>query len=142
MLIENSGRCSYPSVVSLLNHIYHIKCQILFQLSTILCFFSCELFQNCMSISLQGLEGFSCLMDDILMYGNSREEHFNRLMSPLERLQKHSITLNKRELTTNLVKLLHRSCYWSKTGPREGTRHQRYVRAKATDKIAKIQRYE
>ena len=67
-----------------------------------------ELFQRRMSIALEGLEGVTCLMDDILIHGKSREEHDVRLISTLDRLQRHGITLNKEKCSfaTNSVKFL------------------------------------
>ena len=38
-----------------------------------------ELFQRRMSVMFEGLPGELCLMDDIIMYGASREEHDARL---------------------------------------------------------------
>ena len=54
-----------------------------------------ELFQKRMSITLEGLEGVTCLMDDILVHGSSQEEHDRRLIATLERLQKSHVTLNR-----------------------------------------------
>ena len=47
-------------------------------------------------------------MDDILIHGKSREEHDIWLMSILNRLQRHGITLNKEKCSfaTNSVKFL------------------------------------
>ena len=43
--------------------------------------------------ALEGLQGVACLMDDILVHGKTKEEHDTRLLSTLEKLQQHGITL-------------------------------------------------
>ena len=48
-----------------------------------------------MSEVLQGLEGTLYLIDDILVYGKSQEEHDKRLTTALQRIAKAGITLNK-----------------------------------------------
>ena len=67
-----------------------------------------ELFQRRMSIALEGLDGVACLMDDILIHGKTKVEHDKRLLTALERLQKHGITLNKEKCSfaTDSVKFL------------------------------------
>lgn len=47
-----------------------------------------------MSEILQDVEGAVCLMDDILVHGESEEEHDQRLLIVLQQLQKAGITLN------------------------------------------------
>ena len=42
-----------------------------------------ELFQHRMSRILEGLPGVLCFMDDIIIYGSSREEHDSRLEATL-----------------------------------------------------------
>ena len=53
-----------------------------------------EFFQKRMNKCLAGLSGTLCLMDDILIYGSSQEEHNSRLRAVLNKLQKAGITLN------------------------------------------------
>ena len=53
-----------------------------------------EYFQKKMSECLAGLAGTLCLMDDILIYGSTQEEHDTRLRAVLTRLQDIGITLN------------------------------------------------
>ena len=67
-----------------------------------------ELFQKRMSITLEGLEGVTCLMDDILVHGSSQEEHDKRLIATLERLQKSHVTLNREKcvFSSNSVNFL------------------------------------
>ena len=47
-----------------------------------------------MSVILEGLPGVLCLMDDIIIYGASREEHDSRLTATLRKLQTAGVTLN------------------------------------------------
>ena len=54
-----------------------------------------EHFQCRMNKILSGLPGVLCLIDDILVYGNSTQEHDNRLEATLNRIQSAGITLNK-----------------------------------------------
>ena len=53
-----------------------------------------EHFQRRMMEVLEGLDGNACLMDDILMYGSSLEEHNECLNAVLKRLSAAGITLN------------------------------------------------
>ena len=54
-----------------------------------------EYFQRRMSESLTGLKGTLCMIDDILITGKTQEEHDERLIAALERIQQVRITLNK-----------------------------------------------
>ena len=54
-----------------------------------------EHYQRRMSEILQDVEGAVCLMDDILIHGESKEEHDQRLQIVLRRLQEAGVTLNK-----------------------------------------------
>lgn len=45
-------------------------------------------------MALEGLDGVACLIDNILVHGSTQEEHDQRLIATLERLQKCHITLN------------------------------------------------
>ena len=54
-----------------------------------------EHFQRRMSEILTGLSGVVCMMDDILVYGSTREEHDTRLRDVLNRLQTAGMTLNE-----------------------------------------------
>ena len=53
-----------------------------------------ELFQKTMSKILHGLDGVLCLMDNVLVFGHTREEHDTRLMAALERTEAAGVTLN------------------------------------------------
>ena len=54
-----------------------------------------ELFQKRMSKILSGLEGIVCQMDDVLIFGRTKEEHDTRLMMALEKICSAGVTLNK-----------------------------------------------
>ena len=54
-----------------------------------------EHFQYQMNKILSDLPGVLCLIDDILVYGSSKEEHNKRLEAVLKRIQSAGITLNK-----------------------------------------------
>ena len=54
-----------------------------------------EHFQRQMSKILSGLPGILCHMDDILIFGNSKEEHDTRLHNVLQKLQMTGVTLNR-----------------------------------------------
>ena len=53
-----------------------------------------EIFQKHMSEILDGLDGVVCLIDDMLIFGATQDEHDRRLHSVLSRLQAAHITLN------------------------------------------------
>ena len=61
-----------------------------------------------MSEILSGLEGTICMMDDVLIYGSTQEEHDFRLTAVLERLQQANVTLNndKCKFSVNRVRFL------------------------------------
>ena len=44
---------------------------------------------------LDGLNGVLCMIDDVLVYGATQEEHDRRLLASLEQIQKAGITLNR-----------------------------------------------
>lgn len=48
-----------------------------------------------MSEILSGIEGVVCLVDDILVYGDTQEQHDEQLVKVLNRLLQANITLNK-----------------------------------------------
>lgn len=53
-----------------------------------------EVFQRKMTEILDGLQGIQNLMDDVLVYGATREEHDNRLRAALQQLARSGVTLN------------------------------------------------
>ena len=44
---------------------------------------------------LEGLEGYVCMMDDVLVFGRNQEEHEERLKAVMSRLHKKGVTLNR-----------------------------------------------
>ena len=44
---------------------------------------------------MRDLEGVVCLIDDILIYGNTQEEHDERLLAVLNRLEEAGLTFNR-----------------------------------------------
>ena len=56
-----------------------------------------EHFQRRMSEILSDLEGVVCMMDDVLVHGQTSEEHDKRLEKVLQRLQEAGLTLNKQK---------------------------------------------
>ena len=54
-----------------------------------------EHFQRRMSDLLSDLEGVVCMMDDILVYGRTTEEHDERLVRVLHKLRQAGLTLNR-----------------------------------------------
>ena len=67
-----------------------------------------ELFQRRMNKLLEGLKGVVCLMDDVLVFGATNDEHDTRLVAVLERLETAGVTLNpaKCEFSRDSVKFL------------------------------------
>lgn len=53
-----------------------------------------EYFQKRMSQVLDGLKGVICMIDDVLVFGSTREEHDSRLLAVLQRIDQSGITLN------------------------------------------------
>ena len=67
-----------------------------------------ELFQRRMNQIFEGLEGFVCLMDDVLVFGTDQEEHDRHLKAVLQRLERAGATLNrdKCEFSKDSIKFL------------------------------------
>ena len=67
-----------------------------------------EIFQRRMSPVLEGLDGVLCHMDDVLIFGSSKEEHDLRLSATLQQLKKAGVTLNpsKCVFATDHIKFL------------------------------------
>ena len=63
-----------------------------------------EHFQRRMSSILHGLQGVLCHMDDVLVFGRDQQEHDERLIAALQRIQAAGATLNPEK------------CEFSKTG--------------------------
>ena len=54
-----------------------------------------EYFQHQMTQILKDLDGVVCLMDDVLIFGKTQEEHDHRLLNVLQTMQSAGMTLNK-----------------------------------------------
>ena len=54
-----------------------------------------EHFQKRMSSILKGIKGVVCLMDDVLIFGSTKEEHDARLIDVLNKISRAGATLNK-----------------------------------------------
>ncbi|UYV70251.1 K02A2.6-like, partial [Cordylochernes scorpioides] len=66
-----------------------------------------EVFQRCINNILSGLQGTACYMDDILIYGNTMEEHNRNLETVLRRLEENNVKLNakKQQIAVDKVNL-------------------------------------
>ena len=53
-----------------------------------------EIFSKVMSRVLDGLEGVLCYLDDVLVFGKSKEDHDERLRQVIERFRKFDLRLN------------------------------------------------
>ena len=56
---------------------------------------ACEIYQKRMSRIVESVPGVLCMIDDILVYGSTQEEHDQRLRLVLNRLKSEGVTLNK-----------------------------------------------
>ena len=64
-----------------------------------------EHFQKRMNKILSGLDGVLCLIDDTIVFGQTKEEHDLRLKAALERVQRAGVTLNKEKCEFGKEKL-------------------------------------
>ena len=66
-----------------------------------------EIFQCHMSHMLEGMEGVTCHMDDILVHGTDQTQHDTRVRAVLQRLQAAGLTLNNKcEFSKTSIKSL------------------------------------
>ena len=67
-----------------------------------------EYFQRRMSEILSGLRGVVCLIDDVLVYGATQEDHDKNLLAALSQIQEAGLTLNKEKcvFSTTMTKFL------------------------------------
>ena len=67
-----------------------------------------EYFQRKMSDILSGLKGVVCLIDDVLVYGATQEDHDKNLLAVLNRIQDAGLTLNREKcvFSTTTIKFL------------------------------------
>jgi len=64
-----------------------------------------EYFQCKMSEVLTGLEGVVCLIDDVLVYGNTEEQHNQCLKVALSKISDAGLTLNKEKCVFGMTKV-------------------------------------
>ena len=64
-----------------------------------------EYFQHKMSEILSGLEGVVCLIDDVLIYGNTEEQHHQRLKAALTKISNAGLTSNKEKCIFGVTKI-------------------------------------
>ena len=77
-----------------------------------------EHFQRRMSEILQGLNGVVCLVDDILVYGTTQEEHDTHLMAALQKIKEAGLTLSKDKCEFNQTHIKYLGQQIDKTGVR------------------------
>ena len=53
-----------------------------------------EHFQKRMSCILAGIDGVLCLMDDVMVFGKDKEQHFERLTQVMRQIKTAGVTLN------------------------------------------------
>ncbi|XP_011859611.1 PREDICTED: uncharacterized protein LOC105557076 [Vollenhovia emeryi] len=84
--------------VAVVHHVHHTIRKVLLQPPTIRDHMR---FHKKMQEVLKGCDGIVCLMDDILVYGDTQEEHDRRLIQALTKLQQAKMTLNEKKLVIN-----------------------------------------
>ena len=63
------------------------------------------IFQHHMEVILQGLDGVSIYLDDILVAGRTFDEHLSRLAEDLKRLENSGMRLNKQKCLSFVLAL-------------------------------------
>ena len=71
-----------------------------------------------MSEILQGLNGVVCLVNDILVYGNTQEQHDTHLMAVLQRIQESGLTLGQEKCEFNQTHIKYLGQLIDETGVR------------------------
>ena len=64
-----------------------------------------EVFQNTLSTALEGLQGVRNISDDIIVFGQNREEHDKNLSKVFKRLAEKNLTLNKEKCEFNKTQI-------------------------------------
>lgn len=59
-----------------------------------------------MSTLIEGMEGIACCMDDILVYGNTQDEHDEYLLKVLQLLETAGTTVHREFSKTQVNRLL------------------------------------
>lgn len=64
-----------------------------------------EIFQRVMMQMLDDLEGIEVVMDDILIWGETEQQHDARLEAVLNRLKQHNVKLNREKCKLNVTEV-------------------------------------
>ena len=101
-----------------------------------------EHFQRKMSQILEGQEGAVCMMDDILIYGSTQDEHDSRLISVLDKIKASGATLNedKCQFSKKSIKFLGHIIDSSGIHP-DPDKVQAIVEMKAPANITEVRRF-
>ena len=62
---------------------------------------SSSIFQNCIESTLKGIKGVVIFQDDVLVYGNTKEQFDMRMLAVKSRLREKNFTINEKNLTQN-----------------------------------------
>lgn len=65
---------------------------------------------------LEGMQGTSCILDDIIIAGKNDQEHFDRLGKVLKRLQEHGLRANQEKCVFFQTKVTYCTHAWSRQG--------------------------
>ena len=101
-----------------------------------------EFYQKKMSHILSGLTGVACMMDDVLVFGETQQEHNLRLEAVLNKISKVGITLNpdKCQFSTGSVKFLGHVIDGAGIHPDPDKIHA-IQQMQAPDNISELQRF-
>ena len=101
-----------------------------------------EHFQRKMSQILEGQEGAVCMMDDILIYGSTQDEHDSRLISVLDKIKASGATLNedKCQFSKKSIKFLGHIIDSSGIHP-DPDKVQAIVEMKAPANVTEVRRF-
>ena len=75
-----------------------------------------EIFQDALATALGGLRGVMNVWDDIIVYGNTPEEHTQNLRAALNRIREVGLTLNKKKCKFNQESIKFFGHIFSKEG--------------------------
>lgn len=99
-----------------------------------------EHFQRRMS-TLRDLEGVVCLIDDVLIYDKSQEQHDERLLAVLFRLEEAGLTLNRDKCgfsKRSEISWSHTFPGWSMLRPRQSSGYSEHGRANDCKKLRRF----
>ena len=75
-----------------------------------------EVYQKVISEIFEGLDGVECIVDDILVWGTTQQQHDERLRQVLERARSHKLRLNKEKCKVGMSELHYVGHIISKDG--------------------------